>query len=60
LARSYLTGASIDTSFWTFAMEMAVDVLNRTSGPTAIKETGPSSYELLLGVRPRILGIYPF
>ncbi|KAL3932453.1 MAG: hypothetical protein SGPRY_000696 [Prymnesium sp.] len=57
LARSYLSGANVDSTFWPFAIEMAVDVLNWTSGPTAVSEEGPSSYELLTGARPRVLSI---
>eukprot|EP00966_Prymnesium_polylepis_P134394 3106110-Prymnesium_polylepis.1 len=35
---------------------MAVDVLNRTSGP----EPTVTSYEMLTGVKPRVMNIMPF
>lgn len=61
LARSYLTGAHLlSAAFWPFAIEMAVDVLNRSTGPTTIDLGGATSFELLLGSRPRVLGIMPF
>ena len=60
LTRSYLTAGNVSTSYWTHAVEMAVDVLNRTSGPAADSAGGPSSYELLTGEKPRVLGIMPF
>ena len=60
LTRSYLTAGNVATTHWTHAVEMAVDVLNRTSGPAADGKDGPSSYELLTGEKPRVLGIMPF
>ena len=60
LARSYLTLSNVATTHWPHALEMAVDVLNRTGGPTADTVDGPTSYELLTGERPRVLGIMPF
>ena len=43
LTRSYLTAGNVATAHWTHAMEMAVDVLNRTSGPAADGANGPTS-----------------
>ena len=60
LTLSYLTAGNVATTHWTHAVEMAVDVLNRTSGPAADGKDGPSSYELLTGEKPRVLGIMPF
>ena len=60
LARSYLTSSNVASCHWPDAIEMAVDVLNRTSGPTVAGSSGPTSYELLTGERPRVLGILPF
>ena len=60
LTRSYLTAGNVSASHWTHAMEMAVDVLNRTSGPAADGASGPTSYELLTGDKPRVMGIMPF
>lgn len=33
LARSYLTASGLGPAFWPHAVEMAIDVLNRTTGP---------------------------
>ena len=60
LTRSYLTAGNVAPSHWTHAVEMAVDVLNRTSGPAADGASGPTSYELLTGDKPRVMGIMPF
>ena len=60
LTRSYLTAGNISSSHWTHAVQMAVDVLNRTTGPPGGAADGPTSYELLTGEQPRILGIMPF
>ena len=60
LTRSYLTAGHVPPSYWTHAVEMAVDVLNRTSGPSADSAAGPSSYELLTGEKPRVMGNMPF
>eukprot|EP00965_Chrysotila_dentata_P125702 4155026-Pleurochrysis_carterae.AAC.1 len=57
LARSNLTAAAAPTSFWDYAVEHAVDVLNRTSGPPGARS---SSYELLTGAKPAIMSIMPF
>ena len=42
LARSYLVAGNLPTKFWPMAFDMAVDVLNRTSGP----EEKITSYEI--------------
>ena len=61
LTRSYLTASNVDITHWTHAMEMAVDVLNRTSGPTKLgSTTSPTSYEMLTGTKPRVMSIMPF
>eukprot|EP00966_Prymnesium_polylepis_P001485 34152-Prymnesium_polylepis.1 len=49
LARSYLVSSSLPAAFGPYAFDMAVDVLNRTSGP----EPTVTSYEMLTGVKPR-------
>ena len=56
LARSYLVSGHVPAKFWPFAFDMAVDVLNRTSGP----EEKVTSYEMLTGNKPRIMNIMPF
>eukprot|EP00965_Chrysotila_dentata_P045674 1517596-Pleurochrysis_carterae.AAC.1 len=58
LARSNLTAAASPTSFWDYAVEHAVDVLNRTSGPPGPRPI--SSYESLTGARPAIMSVMPF
>ena len=60
LARSYFAASAVPVTFWPFAFQMAVDVLNRTTGPTAGGLEGPSSYELLTGEKPRVMNILPF
>ena len=62
LARSYLTASALSATFWPFAVRMAVDVLNRTTGPQAGASAGatvPSSFEMLTGKKPRVLSIMP-
>lgn len=59
LVRSYLAASSLPAEFWLHAAEMAVDVLNRTTGPT-VKHGGRTSYEMVTGRRPRILHLMPF
>ena len=44
---------------WPYAFEMAVDMLNRTTGPTAVSLRGATTYELLTGERPRVMSIMP-
>ena len=56
LARSYLVSSHLPAAFWPYAFDMAVDVLNRTSGP----EADVPSYEMLTGMKPRVMNIMPF
>eukprot|EP00965_Chrysotila_dentata_P011756 385683-Pleurochrysis_carterae.AAC.1 len=58
LARSNIAAAAAPTSFWDYAVEHAVDVLNRTSGPPGPRPT--SSYEALTGIKPAIMTVMPF
>ena len=60
LARSYFVASSVAVTYWPFAFQMAVDVLNRATGPTGGGTEGPSSYELLTGEKPRVMNILPF
>ena len=61
LGRSYLTAANVDVSHWPHALEMAVDVLNRTTGPKPVGSgTGATSYQMLTGTKPHIMNIMPF
>ena len=60
LARSYLTNSAVSVTHWPHAFEMAVDVLNRTTGPTVNGKTTATSYELLTGKTPKLLQIMPF
>eukprot|EP00965_Chrysotila_dentata_P010652 346558-Pleurochrysis_carterae.AAC.1 len=57
LARSSLVAASAPTSYWDFAVQHAVDVLNHTSTPPDASQT---SFELVTGNKPSVLGIMPF
>jgi hypothetical protein len=60
LTRSYLTHSGAQAHHWPYALEMAVDVLNRTSGPVPDRPDGPTSHELVTGERPSVLNIMPF
>eukprot|EP00965_Chrysotila_dentata_P113352 3746095-Pleurochrysis_carterae.AAC.4 len=58
LTRSSLTSSGTPIAFWDYyAVTHAVDILSRTCGPP---NTNASSYELLTGVKPRIMSILPF
>eukprot|EP00965_Chrysotila_dentata_P017218 571434-Pleurochrysis_carterae.AAC.2 len=57
LTRSSLTASGAPIAFWDYAITHAIDILNRTSGPS---NTNSSSYELLPGEKPRITSILPF
>jgi hypothetical protein len=60
LARSYFVASAVAVTFWPFAFQMAVDVLNRATGPAGSGTEGPSSYEMLTGEKPRVMNILPF
>ena len=55
--RSLMVASNAPKGFWNYAVQQAVDILNRTTCPP---NTEQSSYELLSGERPRILSILPF
>eukprot|EP00965_Chrysotila_dentata_P023269 771265-Pleurochrysis_carterae.AAC.1 len=55
--RASLTSSGAPIGFWDYAVTHAVDILNRTSGPPNYLA---SSYELLTGIKPRIMSILPF
>eukprot|EP00965_Chrysotila_dentata_P166270 5489172-Pleurochrysis_carterae.AAC.5 len=55
-ARSALVSSSAPTSFWNHAIDDAVDILNRTTGPPG---SPASSYELLTGQQPKVMHIMP-
>ena len=44
-------------SFWPYAAEHAVDILNRVMGPPGSKK---SSYEIATGMVPKVMSIMPF
>ena len=56
-ARASMVASGAPVGFWDFAINHAVDVLNRSTGPPV---GDVSSYESLTGVKPRVLGIMPF
>ena len=56
MVRVELLSSGLSTSFWTYAANHAVDVLNRTTGPPG---SSRSSYEMVTGERPRVLPIMP-
>eukprot|EP00965_Chrysotila_dentata_P212618 6187141-Pleurochrysis_carterae.AAC.6 len=55
--RYSLVASGAPISFWDYAVTHAVDILNRTSGPP---NTNASSFELLTGKKPRVMGMMPF
>ena len=55
--RANIVAANAPKSFWPQAMAQSVDVLNRTTCPP-LADT--SSYEMMTGVRPKIMHIMPF
>jgi transposase InsO family protein len=57
LARANLHASGAPNSFWDYAVEHAVDILNRTTGPPLSKL---SAYEILTGSKPKIMSIMPF
>eukprot|EP00965_Chrysotila_dentata_P211058 6186263-Pleurochrysis_carterae.AAC.2 len=57
LDRSSLVDASAPVAYWDFAVLHAVDVLIRTTTPP---NTSQTSFELVTGDKPAILGIMPF
>lgn len=56
-ARSHMIASGCPKSFWPYAFEHAVDILNRSTGPTGSHQ---SSFELLELVKPKLLPIQPF
>eukprot|EP00965_Chrysotila_dentata_P075143 2482232-Pleurochrysis_carterae.AAC.1 len=58
LARANLVASNALTSFWSYAVLHATDVLNRKTGPPP--RFSMSSYEALTGQKPRIMPILPF
>ena len=52
-----MVASNAPVGFWSYAALQATDVLNRTTTPPGADK---SSYELLTGVKPRILCILPF
>ena len=55
--RSLMVASNAPVGFWNYAALQATDVLNRTTTPPGADK---SSYEMLTGVKPRILCILPF
>lgn len=59
LVRSYLVASQLSPAFWTFAAEMAIDVLNRTTVPPQAPNE-KSSYEMLTCQPSKVLNVMPF
>ena len=55
--RSSLVASNAPISFWPYAAEHAVDILNRVMGPPGSKK---SSYEIATGIVPKVMSIMPF
>ena len=56
-ARSHIVASGAPNSFWPYAVEHAVDVLNRCTGPP---DSDRSSYELMHGRQPNVLPLQAF
>ena len=52
--RADLVASGAPKSFWTFAALQAIDTINRTTSPP---KSDLSSYELVTGDKPRVMGI---
>ena len=50
--RAHMRASDCPIGFWPYAVEHAVDVLNRATGPTGYKQ---SAFELLEGTKPKLL-----
>ena len=55
--RACLLLSNAPKSFWAYAMDHAIDVINRTSGPPGDTRT---SYEVATGDAPKVMSILPF
>ena len=55
--RAALLLSNAPKSFWAYAMDHAIDVINRTSGPPGDTRT---SYEVATGDAPKVMSILPF
>lgn len=56
-ARAHLIASGAPISFWPYAVEHAVDILNRSTCPP---DSDRSSFELVHGQKPKLLPIQPF
>ena len=56
-ARAHMVASSCPIGFCPHAVEHAVDILNRATGPTGSNQ---SSFELLELKKPKVLSILPF
>ena len=54
--RSNLVAGNVPITFWPFVAQHSADVLNRTGGPP---ESTVTSYEMVTGKKPKVLGIWP-
>ena len=55
--RANISASKCPIGYWPYLVDHAVDCLNRTTGPP---ESSISSYEVLTGVKPKLLPILPF
>ena len=56
-ARSHMVASGAPISFWPYAVEHAVDILNRSTSPP---NGNSSSYEMVFGTKPKVMPIQPF
>ena len=57
--RTDLVASNSPTGFWPYALQHAVNILNRTTGPP-LNDSLTSSFEMLTGSKPKVLSIMPF
>ena len=57
--RADLVASNSPTGFWPYALQHAINILNRTTGPP-LDDFLVSSFELLTGSKPKVLSIMPF
>ena len=55
--RSHMVASGAPIGFWPYAIEHAVDIINRATGPPGSKL---SAFETLIGIKPKLLPILPF
>ena len=59
--RSNMSASGAKPGYWAHLVRHSLDVLNRTTGPAADSDDAfRTSFELLIGEKPKVMGIMPF